>query len=124
MKDDRNTQSALEKAQTRFLFTCIGSILYIAPCLACLFLLSGGEGFTPALILGAAGSVLSLPAGLLGFRLFKKKGSRVPLFLYDGALCVLLAAAIALLGSNGLITAPHLILVILMMIWSGAAVKK
>jgi len=76
-----------ESRQNRYVFGCIGMILYIIPCISCL-----GLGYVmgkPAgsMILGAVVTLLSIPLGLLGLHCFKKRSGRKLM----GLICALIA---------------------------------
>ncbi len=112
------------RGQTAYLFSCIASILYIVPCLSCLFMIlyaspaSGGTAalLTPEWLVPVFGSLMALPTGLTGLYIFRKKSARWPVFLLGAASVALHASAAVLNLSAFPILVPHMILALLLLV--------
>lgn len=110
-----------EKAVNRYVFTCIGMILYIIPCLSCLGIGIASEGsFTPPFLLAFAVELLSIPVGLMGIYAMKKK----PLLRWKNLLAavtlVLHVLCAVTLGVWYVIMAPTFLLLALNIAWSSS----
>ena len=82
-----------EKKQNRFIFCCIGLILYTMPCMSCLMIPILTEGLTTPMIAALATVFAGVAAGFIGMNRFKAKKGRA-------------------------IVSPELILLVLLVIWS------
>lgn len=117
-------ENNLDKKTTRYLFTCIGSILYIMPCASCIALGGASEGFTFPFIFALIVTVLALPAGLLGMFAFRKKAYRFLVIAFDAVLIALHFACAFLVGTWYVIMAPAFLLYVLMIAWSDVIVNQ
>ncbi len=106
-----------EKKQNRYVFACAGSILYIMPCVMCLWVGIMAEGFTYAFIFALVTIALALPVGLLGLKAYKKRS----LMKFTYAACAVMIAlhvyCIFGIGAWYLIMSPALILYSLMILF-------
>ena len=107
-----------EKKQNRFIFCCIGLILYAMPCMSCLMIPILTEGFTPAMTAALAAVAAGIAAGFFGMSRFKAKTGRSLVILTASAVIALHILAAVLIGTWYIILAPELILLVLLMIWS------
>ncbi len=122
MKLTDNTAS--EKKQTRFLFTCVANILYVIPCLMSLAVtVMYDGGLKPASIIALITTVLAIPFALYVMRLFNKRTGRMTAILCSGVMIVLHLVCAVLLGAWYIVMAPAMILDILMIIWSDIIVN-
>ena len=114
-----NNQNGGSKRQNVFLFTCIGGILYVVPALSALYLGVVTDGWTPGFILGMAAAVLGIPNSLFAINAFGKKKHRPLVVSFAALLIVLHLAVLPQLGSWYLILSPALVLLALMIVFSG-----
>ncbi len=118
-KADLSKTNAKEKAVNRFVFTCIGMILYIMPCLSCLGIGIASEGgISPAFIIAIVVELLSIPVGLLGINSVKNRGLRKWCILSAAVLLALHVLSAVLLGVWYLIMAPTFLILALYIAWS------
>ncbi|MBR5366207.1 MAG: hypothetical protein IK132_08220 [Clostridia bacterium] len=111
--------TGLTKRQTAFLFTCIGGILYVVPALSALYLGVISEGWTPGFILGMAAAVLGIPNSLFAIHAYGKKRYRPLVCSFAALLIVLHLIVLPQLGSWYLILSPAIVLLVLMIVFSG-----
>lgn len=112
-----------EKAVKRYIFVCIGLIMYIMPCISCLGIGIAADGITPAFIFAIAVEVLSVPLGLMGINAMKKTFLRKWCVLFAAVLLVMHIAAAMLLLTWYVIMAPTFILLALFIPWSKVAAE-
>ncbi len=112
-----------EKEINRYVFVCMGLILYLMPCLSCLWLGMASDGLTGAYIFAIATEVLSVPVGFLGISAMKKPALRKWCIFGAAVLMAAHVACIVLLTTWYLIMAPTLVLLALFIPWS-SVVKK
>ena len=113
-----------EKRQTRFIFTCIGNILYIIPCLSCLFLGVASDGWSNAFLIALITIGLALPAALFAMHAFKVKKLRGLVILADAVMLALHLVSALLVGSWYLVMAPAFFLFVLNIVWSDVIVNR
>ena len=128
-KNNRNSSksdtSSGDKAVNRYVFTCIGMIMYIMPCLSCLGIGMVSEGgVSPAFIFAIVVELLSIPVGLMGINALKKPGLRMWCILCAGILMALHVVCAVMLLTWYLIMAPTFILLALYIAWSNAVNTK
>jgi len=111
-------QPDFEKRQNRFIFCCIGLILYTMPCMSCLMVPILTEGFTPAMISALVTVFAGVAAGFIGMNRFKAKKGRAVIILTAAVILALHIFTAALIGAWYIIIAPELILLVLLVIWS------
>ena len=111
-------QPASEKKQNRFIFCCIGLIMYTMPCLSCLMIPVLAEGLTTPLIIANLVVLAGAAAGLIGMNRFKAKKGRGIVILSAVLLIALHILTVTLIGTWYIIMSPELILLVLLMIWS------
>ena len=117
---NRNNGTGGSKRQNVFLFTCIGGILYVVPALSALYLGVISDGaWTPGFLLGMAAAVLGLPNSLFAIHAFGKKRYRPLVCSFAALLIVLHLIVLPQLGSWYLILSPALVLLVLMIVFSG-----
>lgn len=116
-------KSPAEKRQTVYLFTCIGGILYVVPCLSALLLGIVTDGMSPAFILAIAAAVLGIPNSLFAMHAFSKRKFRGVVIACDAVLIALHLAALPLLGAWYFILAPAFVLLVLMIAFSDVIVN-
>lgn len=107
-----------EKRQNRFIFCCIGLILYAMPCMSCLMIPILSEGFTPAMTAALITVAAGVAEGFLGMNRFKVKKGRPVLILSAAVILALHILTAFLLRTWYIILAPELILLVLLMLWS------
>lgn len=113
-----------EKRQTYFIFTCIGGILYVIPCLSCLFLGVASEGWSNAFLLAVITVLLAVPAALGAMAAFKAKKYRGVILAADAVMIGLHLASALLIGSWYLVMAPAFLLFVLNIVWSDVITKR
>lgn len=125
-KNDKNhAASAGEKAVNRYVFTCIGMIMYIMPCLSCLGIGIASEGGISApFIFAIVVELLSIPVGLMGINALKRPGLRKWCILCAAVLLALHVGCAVTLGTWYLIMAPTFILLALFIAWSEVVKTK
>ena len=116
---NNNANGGGSKRQNVFLFTCIGGILYVVPALSALYLGVVTDGWTPGFILGMAAAVLGIPNSLFAISAFGKKKHRPLVVSFAVLLIVLHLVVLPQLGSWYLILSPALVLLALMIVFSG-----
>ena len=109
----------LTKRQTAFLFSCIGGILYVVPAVSALYLGVVTDGMSPGFLLGFAAMLLGIPNSLFAINAYGKHRYRPLVCLFAAVLIVLHLAALFLLRTWYAILSPALILLILMIVFSG-----
>lgn len=121
----QSAKEAKEKAVNRYVFACIGLIMYIMPCLSCLGLGIASEGgvISPAFIFAMVVEVLSVPLGLLGINAMKKKHLRKWCIAFAAVLLVLHVVSAVMITVWYVIMAPTFVLLALFIPWS-AVVEK
>ncbi len=108
-----------EKAVNRYIFTCIGLIMYIMPCISCLGIgIASDGGISPAFIFAIAVEVLSVPLGLLGINAMKKRFLRKWCVLIAAVLLAAHIVCAVLLLTWYVIMAPTFVLLALFIPWS------
>jgi len=108
-----------EKAVNRYIFTCIGLIMYIMPCISCLGIgIASDGGISPVFAFAIAVEVLSVPLGLLGINAMKKPFLRKWCILFAAVLLALHIACAVLLLTWYVIMAPTFLLLALFIPWS------
>ncbi len=112
-----------EKEINRYVFVCIGLILYLMPCLSCLWLGTASAGLTAPFILAIVTELLAVPLGFMGISAMKKPALRKWCILLAALLMAMHVACAVMLLSWYLIMAPTLVLLALMIPWS-AVVNK
>ena len=114
-----------EKAVNRYVFTCIGLIMYIMPCVSCLGIGIASEGgITPTFLFAIAVEILSVPLGLMGINAMKKPHLRKWCILLAAVLMVLHIACAVLLLTWYVIMAPTFILLALFIPWSKVTAQE
>lgn len=114
----KSLQPDSEKKQNRFIFCCIGLILYTMPCLSCLMIPILTEGLTTPLIIANITVLCAIAMGLIGMNRFKAKKGRGIVILSAVILIALHILTASLIGAWYIIMSPELILLVLLMIWS------
>ena len=122
-KQTPSAKTPAEKRQTVFLFTCIGGILYVVPCLSALFLGIMTDGMSPAFILAIVTVVLGIPNSLFAMHAFSKRKYRGIVIACDAVLLVLHLVTLPLLGAWYFILSPAFILLALMIAFSDVIVR-
>ena len=113
------TQKELrEKAVNRYIFTCIGLIMYIMPCISCLGIGIAADGFTTRFLVAIAVELMSVPLGLMGINAMKKPALRKWCLLLCALLLVGHLVSAAMLLTWYVIMAPTFLLVALFIPWS------
>ena len=113
------------KAVNRYVFTCIGMIMYIMPCLSCLGIGIASEGgISSMFIFAIVVELLSIPLGLMGINALKKPSLRKWCILLAAVLMVLHVLCAVSLLTWYLIMAPTFILLVLFIAWSGVVNAK
>jgi hypothetical protein len=107
-----------EKKQNRFIFCCIGLILYTMPCMSCLMIPILTEGLTTPMIAALATVFAGVAAGFIGMNRFKAKKGRAIVILTAVILLALHILTAALISTWYIILSPELILLVLLVIWS------
>lgn len=116
--------SGKDKPLNRFVFACIGMILYIMPCLSCLGIGVVSEGgISPVFIFAFVLELLSIPVGLLGINSIKRPQLHTWCIISAAVLLALHIVCAVFLGVWYLIMAPTFILLALYIAWS-SVVKK
>ncbi len=115
---NQKNSSVPEKKINRYVFVCIGLIMYLMPCLACLCPVMMAEGVTAAGVLAIAAEVLAVPLGLLGINAMKKPKLRLWCIVYAAVLMVLHAVCAVMIGAWYVIMVPTLVLMVLFIPWS------
>ena len=105
--------------QTAFIFSCIGGILYVVPAVSSLYLGVVTDGMSPGFILGIAAVLLGIPNSLFAMNAYGKHKFRPLVCVFAAVLIVLHLAALFLLRTWYAILSPALILLILMIVFSG-----
>ncbi len=100
-------------------FSCIGGILYVVPAVSALYLGVVTDGMSPGFLLGAAAMLLGIPNSLFAINAYGKHKYRPLVCVFAAALIVLHLAALFLLRTWYAILSPALILLILMIVFSG-----
>ncbi|MBQ4349780.1 MAG: hypothetical protein IIU08_00810 [Clostridia bacterium] len=114
-----NGTSGGDKRQTAFIFTCIGGILYVVPAVSALYLGVVTDGWGLGFILGMAAMALGIPNSLFAMNAYGKKRHRALVCVFDAVLIALHLAVLPMIGTWYLILSPALILLVLMIVFSG-----
>ena len=114
-----SSSGQLTKRQTAFIFSCIGGILYVVPAVSSLYLGVVTDGMSPGFILGIAAVLLGIPNSLFAINAYGKHKFRPLVCVFAAVLIVLHLAALFLLRTWYAILSPALILLILMIVFSG-----
>ncbi len=123
MKNNLPDAAALEKRQTRFLFPCVANILYVIPCLCCLGMGILSDGFTPAYIFAIVTVLLALPTSFFAIFAYKQKKFRGLVILLNAVVIACHVGVCLLIGAWYVIMAPALLLLLLMIAFSGIITK-
>ena len=107
-----------EKRQNRFIFCCIGLILYTMPCMSCLMVPILTEGMTPPMIAALVTVAAGAAAGFIGMNRFKAKKGRAVILLTSVIILALHILTASLIGTWYIILSPELILLVLLAVWS------
>jgi len=107
-----------EKAVNRYIFTCIGLIMYIMPCISCLGIGIASDGISPTFLFAIAVEVLSVPLGLMGINAMKRPFLRKWCVLFAAILLAAHIVCAALLLAWYIIMAPTFVLLALFIPWS------
>ncbi len=119
VKKPFSEKAAREKAVNRYVFTCIGLIMYIMPCISCLGIgIASDGGISPSFIFAIAVEVLSVPMGFLGINAMKRKFLRKWCVLFAAVLLAAHLVCAVLLLSWYVIMAPTFVLLALFIPWS------
>lgn len=103
-----------EKANTRYIFSCVANILYVAPCIMCLAFGVMTEGFTVPFLLAFIAAAMALPVAFTGLYCYKQhKGRRIVLALAAVQLVLHIVTAV-LVTTWYLILAPAFILTLVL----------
>ncbi|MBE6598298.1 MAG: hypothetical protein E7638_02510 [Ruminococcaceae bacterium] len=120
---NKKNKGAPEGEVNRYVFTCIGLIMYLMPCISCLGIGIAAEGVTSAYIFAIVVEALSVPLGLLGINAMKRPHLRKWCILAAAVLMVLHAVCAVMLLAWYVIMAPTFVLLALFIPWS-AVVNK
>ena len=118
VKREPSAKEIREKAVNRYVFTCIGLIMYIMPCISCLGIGIASDGITPSFLFAIAVEVLSVPLGLMGINAMKKPFLRKWCILLAAVLLLGHIVSAVLLLSWFVIMAPTFVLLALFIPWS------
>lgn len=124
-KKPMSAKEAKEKAVNRYVFICLGLIMYIMPCISCLAIgiMSDGGGISPAFVFAIVVEVLSVPLGLLGINAMKKTFLRKWCVVIAAVLLVMHIVSAVMITTWYVIMAPTFVLLALFIPWS-AVVEK
>lgn len=104
MKQQSPLQTPDEKANSRYIFSCVANILYVMPGIMCLAFGILSEGFSTPFLIAIITALLAIPVAFAGLYCYK---------LHKGRMIVLALAAVQLvmhIVSACLITTWYLIL--------------
>ena len=119
----KTAKNKTERRQVWFLFSCIGNILYVIPCLMSLSFAMLADGIMPPMILATATTLLGIPAAFVGISCYKKK-RRTPVIC---AAAVMIALHIVSAVFNRIwyfVMLPSLVLFVLMTILSDVIITE
>lgn len=118
-----NNGNPNEKRDTRFIFACVGGILYIVPSLSCLAFGILSDGMSPKFILTIITLLCALPVSFLGMYFYRKKTGKAILISICAVHIMLHIASLIACSAWYLILLPDLVLTMLIMTHSGALDK-
>ena len=122
-KQTSSGKTPAEKRTTAFLFSCIGGILYVIPCISAIFLGIVTDGMSPAFILGIVAVVLGIPNSLFAMHAFSERKYRGIVIACDAVLIVLHLIVLPFLGTWYIILSPAFLLLVLNIAFSDTIVN-
>ena len=114
MKQQTPIQTPDEKANTRYIFSCVANILYIMPSIMCLAFGILSDGFSASFLIAIITVLLALPVAFTGLYCYKQHKGRMLVLTLAAVQLVLHIVSACLITTWYLILAPAFILTLVL----------